>query len=150
VVALCFSSLARFVGLARAWFATKFFFFEGLIGTDFADIGLTHVADFGFETTAAAAAAWFFRGISAGCVTLTLSGVYVFFFEFWHVSFVLVCIRDPSARAVIAVVMVSRAGGVGRVRAITAALAARSAQAGVRIGKATVGELKKWIFLGKG
>ena len=127
------------MGLGSAWRATKFFFFERLVGTDFADVGIAHVGDFSFETTAAAASAWFFRGVGAGRVALTGGGIYVFFFEFWHVSCVLVFIRDLSARAVIAVLVVGHAEGVARVGAISAALAARSAQAFDRIGGTTNG-----------
>ena len=47
----------------------------------------------------------------------------------------LICIRDPPARAVIAESLAGHAGGVNRVESISAALAARSAQSGDRIGK---------------
>ena len=47
----------------------------------------------------------------------------------------LICIRDPLARAVIAELLAGHAEGVDRIEAISAALAARSAQSGDRIGK---------------
>ena len=121
--------------LGSAWRATEFFFLKGLISADFADVGIAHIGNFSFETTAAAASTWFFRGVGAGRVALTGGGIYVFFFEFWHVSCVLICIRDPPARAVIAESLAGHAGGVNRVESISAALAARSAQSSDRIRK---------------
>jgi hypothetical protein len=51
------------------------------------------------------------------------------------VSCVLICIRGPLARAVIAELLAGHAEGADRIEAISAALAARSAQSGDRIGK---------------
>ena len=50
-------------------------------------------------------------------------------------SCVLICIRGPLARAVIAELLAGHAEGADRIEAISAALAARSAQSGDRIGK---------------
>ena len=50
-------------------------------------------------------------------------------------SCVLICIRGPLARAVIAELLAGHAGGIDRVEAISAALAVRSAQLADRIGK---------------
>ena len=53
-------------------------------------------------------------------------------------SCVLICIRGPLARAVIAELLAGHAGGVDRIEAISAALAVQSAQSGYRIGKTLV------------
>ena len=50
-------------------------------------------------------------------------------------SCVLIYIRGPLARAVIAELIAGYAEGVDRIEAISAALAARNAQSGDRIGK---------------
>ena len=47
----------------------------------------------------------------------------------------LICIRSPLARAVIADSLAGHAGCVDRIEAISTALAARSTQSGDRIGK---------------
>ena len=113
--------LARCVGLGSAWLTAKLFSLEGVMGADFADAGIALIGDFSFETAAAAASAGFFRGVGTRCVALTWGSIYVFFFEFWHMSCVLICIRGPLARAVIAELLAGHAGGIDRVEAISAA-----------------------------
>lgn len=53
-------------------------------------------------------------------------------------SYELISIRGPLARAVIAELLAGNSGGVDRIEAISAALAARSAQSDDRIGKTLV------------